>query len=279
LSINEDECGAITIGGDPGMGLPETSPRWGLLELNDDGNWQVHEPSFEKLFRDSQREVDARHAVLAKITSYNQQLKFLLTSIGITMDLSDLHREPVGRALSRFEKTFFDGKHSAFDGLRDCICKRYQEQFQTIPASWMVWPITAGGLGLRSATVLGGQYQIAYDHRRKARKSPPVQRPENWQNGAEEWTESYADLLVALEPAECSESQTMKTLVESFIRRLKAITGGEQEVLTRFWRWILSVYGPEILGRLGTFEFLLTELVPLHLIQEKFLQNDAMSEV
>ena len=112
LSVNEDKCGAITIGGDPVRGLPESSPRWGLLELVGDGNWQVHEPIFEKLFRDSQREVNARHAVLAKITSYNQHLKFLLTSIGIAMDLGDVHRESVGRALSRFEKTFFDGERS-----------------------------------------------------------------------------------------------------------------------------------------------------------------------
>ena len=167
---------------------------------------------------------------------------------------------------------------AAFDGLRDCIRERYQERFQAIPTSWMVWPITAGGLGLRSATVLGGQYQIAYDNRRKARKSPPSKRPENWQNGAEDWIEFYTDLLVTLEPAECSESQTMRTLVDSFIRRGKTISGGEQEGLTQYWRWVLSIYGPEILDHLGTFEFLLTELVPLQLIQEKLLQNDATVE-
>ena len=32
------------------------------------------------------------------------------------------------------------------------------------------------------------------------------------------------------------------------------------------------------LERLGTFEFLLTELVPLQLIQEKLLQVDTMDE-
>ncbi|MBW3598660.1 MAG: hypothetical protein KY475_15480 [Planctomycetes bacterium] len=274
LSINEEKCGAITIGGDAVKGLPAAAPRWGMLELNRDGDWQLHEPTFENLFRDSRREVNRRDAVLAKVSIYNQNLKFLLDSLGVAMDLGDSHRESIGGALSRFERTFFDGGRSVFDGLRDCIRERYQDRFDAIPTSWMVWPITAGGLGLRSATVLGGQYQIAYDERCKVRKPPPRERPDNWQTGHEEWTAFYEDLLVTLEPAECSESQTMKTLVDSFIRRGKAISGGKQEGLTQYWRWVLSVYGPEILDRLGTFEFLLTELVPLQLIQEKLLEND-----
>lgn len=67
----------------------------------------------------------------------------------------------------------------------------------------------------------------------------------------------------------------MKTLVEGFIRRGKQISGGEQEGLSPYWRWTLSVFGPEILDRLGTFEFLLTDLVPLQLIHDKLLSSDA----
>ncbi len=67
----------------------------------------------------------------------------------------------------------------------------------------------------------------------------------------------------------------MNALVEEFIRRGKSISGGEQEGLSPYWRWTLSIFGPEILDRLGTFEFLLTDLVPLQLIHDKLVGSDA----
>lgn len=274
LSINEDKCGAITIGGESVDELPEQPPRWSMLELNSDGDWQIHERTFETLLLDARREVDARHAILARVRSYNEHLRFLVTALGLAMDLGDVHRQSAAVSLSQFENTFFGDNKSVFDGLRDSIRERYEDQFDAIPTSWMVWPITAGGLGLRSALILDGQFQIAYENRCDVRKSPPAKRPDDWQHGDREWTEYYQDLLVKLEPAECGESKTMKTLVKSFIRRGKTISGGEQEGLTQYWRWVLSIYGPEILEHLGTFEFLLTELVPLQLIQEKLMQED-----
>ena len=36
--------------------------------------------------------------------------------------------------------------------------------------------------------------------------------------------------------------------------------------LSVYWQWVIYTYGPQLLGTLGTFRFLLTELVPLQLI-------------
>ena len=66
----------------------------------------------------------------------------------------------------------------------------------------------------------------------------------------------------------------MKSLVESFIARGSQISGGQQEGLSQYWRWVLNIYGAEILDKFGTFEFLLTDLVPLQLIHEKLLCED-----
>ena len=44
--------------------------------------------------------------------------------------------------------------------------------------------------------------------------------------------------------------------------RGQEISGGKQAGLSDYWRWVLSVYGPEVLDKFGTFRFLLTDLVP-----------------
>jgi hypothetical protein len=45
----------------------------------------------------------------------------------------------------------------------------------------------------------------------------------------------------------------------------------EKRQLSRYTRWLLHIYGPEILDRLGSFGFLLHELVPLQLISSRRL--------
>jgi hypothetical protein len=36
--------------------------------------------------------------------------------------------------------------------------------------------------------------------------------------------------------------------------------------LSVYWQWVVYTYGPQLLSALGTFRFLVTELVPLQLI-------------
>lgn len=269
LRVNETKCGAVTIGGPPPAGLPQEYPRWGVLEVTAEGDWQPSAAALAQYLAEARREVEGSPAVLAKTLTYNEQLKFLISSLGLAMDLGDHHRTTVNRALADFEQHFFAPGVSIFSGIRQAIDQRVNHPFGEVPNAWMLWPITAGGLGLLSSTVQIGQYAIAYEQRAQDRKLPPVLPPENWQNAATEWAEFYEDCGARLEPAECSESATMKAMVGKFVQRGKAISGGKQEGLSPYWRWTLSIFGPELLEQLGTFEFLITELVPLQLIEQQ----------
>ncbi len=73
----------------------------------------------------------------------------------------------------------------------------------------------------------------------------------------------------------------MEALVNDFIDRGSEMSNGHQEGLSAYWRWILYLYDPQILDFLGTFRFLITELVPLQLIMQKCRQGalDEVSEV
>lgn len=209
------------------------------------------------------------------VMAYNEHLKFMTTSLGLAMDLGDTHRTVANSALDQFEQTLFGEGRGITSTILQTISERYTEHAVDLPESWLAWPITAGGLGLRLAAVMKGQYQIAFEKRKKARKPIPDKRPDDWQYGDSEWSAFYEDQLVSLTPAECRDSTRLKQLVESFIARGKSISGGQQDGLSEYWRWVLSIHGPVILDRFGTFEFLLSDLVPLQLIQEKLLQRGA----
>lgn len=167
-----------------------------------------------------------------QVLAYNDQLKHLVWRLGLAMDLGDQHRDSANKALQTFENDFFGSGESIVDGLKSLIEEQHRSELQEVPLAGMLWPITAGGLGLRSATVLCGQYQLAFEVRSKARKAVPEDRPDDWQSKSSAWSEFYDDKNVTLEPANCDASRTMNAIVEGFISRGKSISGGEQEGLS-----------------------------------------------
>jgi hypothetical protein len=278
LEVNAEKSGACALGAELPPELPRTRPRWAMLELTEAGEWDVHEPTFQTFCEDTRKQVEAKHALLARVTLYNAHLRFLGWSVGLALDLGDSHRQAVNEALRRYEGDFFGPGVSIVAGLRESLRERYlgDTRLSHLPEGWMYWPITAGGLGLRSAFVFGGQYQQAYDKRKTARVAVPSKRPRNWQRGDSDWSAFYSDQLKAMEPAGPTESKVMKTLVEDFIARGQEISAGKQQSLSDYWRWVLSIYGAEILDKFGTFRFLLTDLVPLQLIHEQLLHDSSL---
>ncbi len=278
LDVNAEKGGALAIGADLPPGLPAGGPRWGLLELTVAGEWGVHEEALQTFLSDTQKHIAARPALLGRVTLYNAHLRFLTTALGLALDLGDVHRAAVGVALRRFEAEAFGPGVSVVAGLRAGIAERYLNGtgLGHLPESWMYWPITAGGLSLRSALVLEGQYREGLEARRKERVEAPAERPADWQAGDTDWLAFYEDQLAEVTPAKPKESKVMRTLVEDFIARGREISGGKQESLSDYWRWVLCLYGPEILDKFGTFRFLLTDLVPLQLIHEQLLNDSSL---
>ena len=57
------------------------------------------------------------------------------------------------------------------------------------------------------------------------------------------------------------------------------MSGRGQEGLSAYRRCVVYTYGPSLLEALGTFRFLLTELVPLQLILENQMEASSLGEV
>jgi len=99
---------------------------------------------------------------------------------------------------------------------------------------------------------------------------PPEERSYDWQYRRNAWSSFYRSLTQGIKASEPTTNQIMEALVTDFIRRGSEMSNSLQMGLTPYWRWILSIYGPQILEMLGTFRFLITELVPLQLIVQKY---------
>jgi len=118
---------------------------------------------------------------------------------------------------------------------------------------------------LTQASVLTAAY--AENLAKYPRPAVPEERAPGWQRlrGNGEWYTFYAALLNEVRSKAPAPNQVMETLVRDFIQRGSELSSGKQKDLSPYWRWVLYIYGPQILDALGTFRFLISELVPLQL--------------
>lgn len=105
------------------------------------------------------------------------------------------------------------------------------------------------------------------------RVAPPEERSHDWQYRHNAWSSFYHSLTQEIRASEPVTNQVMEALVRDFIHRGSEMSNSQQVGLSPYWRWILSIYGPQILEVLGTFRFLITELVPLQLIMQQYREG------
>jgi hypothetical protein len=274
LQMNRAKSGAVCLGGTLPAGLPRDRPRWGMLELDEKGNWHVQTETFQAHLTQTRERVHAAASLFAKVQQYNANVRYLLNALALAVDLGEVHRQSTWQAIQTFHGSFFGPSKGIVAGLGEQIRAQFQADVSEIPDGWIYWPVTAGGLGVQNPLVKAAQY--AETQRQRKRREPPSERPPGWDTQVNEWSEYYHWLLQPLEEAEPTATKVMKTLVDDFIERGQTITAGKQKGLSSYWRWILYTYGPQILQKFGTFRFLIPELVPMQLIGEQRLQDSSL---
>jgi hypothetical protein len=105
----------------------------------------------------------------------------------------------------------------------------------------------------------------------------PEDRLSTWQKEAYEWRTFYSAFFQEVKLQAPAPNQVMETLVKDFIERGAELSVGKQKDLSPYWRWVLYISGPQILEHLGTFRFLITELVPLQLVGRRQVGDEQES--
>jgi hypothetical protein len=273
LALNLEKCGAVCIGGKRPAALPAAQPNWLFLRLNDQGQWDVNSAALETYLEQAQQLVARAPSFIARAQTYNAQLRYLLLALGLRVPLGDQHRRSIQQVMLRLHRAFWAEGQGMVEMLRQIIQERYIDQDARIalPEAWFYWPITAGGAGVTQAPLLAAAYEATFTGQWKA--EVPEERQSSWLYTSYEWRTFYTAFFWEVHPQAPAPNQVMETLVKDFIERGADLSAGAQKELSPYWRWILYIYGPQVLEHLGTFRFLITELVPLQLVGRRYAEE------
>jgi hypothetical protein len=257
LEPNPEKTGAVVVGGaNPAPGLPEGLPRWGLLRLHDDGNWRLDDAAFDRFEGRVRGASLAVPGVLAMVGRYNDYVNYLLRNLGLRVPLGADHLAHVARRLGALHAALPEEvRRRARDRFLDARMKE-----QGLPEPLLYWPLTAGGLGLTNPLLSLQAFRKGF-----AAYAPPVPA----ESGPMRWSQFHAQLTATIRPLAPDATPGLEHLVKDFIERGGEVGGRKQPGLSPYWQWVVYTYGPPLLEALGTFRFLLTELVPLQLIFER----------
>src|SRR5262249_13073322 len=138
LSLNDEKCGAVCIGGTLPAGLPATPPTWLLLTLDGEGRWTVNEPAVEAHLKLGRGQMEATTAVLARIELYNSAIRYLQQAFAVSAPLGAAHQQSVRDAMMRVHYALFEGGRSVVDEVRQTIRERYlgPTSTTTLPEAW-----------------------------------------------------------------------------------------------------------------------------------------------
>jgi hypothetical protein len=281
LATHPDKTGSICIGegigGQTHPDLPTGKLCWGLLELDSQGDFVVNPEAFATHVHQSRRQVAQAHTLLGAVQAYNANLTFLFNAVSGSSELCKTHRLEVNAALRTFSQDFFGAGQSIEAGLKKWALERFfppdlfsQNTVVNLPLAWLYWPVTAGGLGLQSATLLAHIYQKSA-HIRQEYVQQKLARVGQLDSDGMGYFFEHA--LEFLQQHSTQDSVLSKSLVNDFIQRGKVVSSGAQEDLSPYWHWVLASYGPQILEQLGGFRFLPTSLVPVPLIRQHLNQG------
>lgn len=268
LEINAEKSGATNLGDQKDGSLLPGLPRWGLLQLHDDGQWHIDSALFETLQKRIAAEVQGTPSIIGKVKCYNENVAYLHKNLGLTAPINLPRYEEIGKHLSRLHQHLFGENHGMAEEIHRQLASCFldaQLQEQGLPESLLYWPITAGGLGLTHPLI------PVVAHRNALQEKLPV-APNR--EGPYAPNDSYCSRVyqygyqvrsaVTMEGPNATPG--MERLVDDFIARGGEVGGRQQQGLSKYWRWVIYTYGPALLEEMGTFRFLLTELVPLQMI-------------
>ncbi|OJJ18486.1 hypothetical protein BKI52_22995 [marine bacterium AO1-C] len=276
LLLNQDKAGNIVIGSGKLEKLPMAPIQAGILELNEQGDWQLNEVTFQLHQTQTRERLEAAPSIFTAVQIYNANVRYLIHMLYLNVHMGNKHRKVAEQAILQFHTQLFNEQGGIIEHLTQRIRELYGTipNDMTIPVAWFYWPLTAGGLGLQNPVLTASLHAKSIQNEKY--QPVPTQQPDTWDTQDNDWTKYYSDLSRSVDIPEPHKDQVLDSLIRDFINRGNEISGGNQYSLSPYWQWVLFMYGSEILDSLGTFRYLITELVPLQLIFNQLNEDSSL---
>jgi hypothetical protein len=291
LEVNEGKTGSVTIGGEAVPDLPPGPPRWGMLRLTAAGEWELDEDSWGRFEAILRRQLGRPMPALTLIALYNSALRYILKFLGQMAPLGRQHRGQIAAAAARMHNGLFGPGH----GLLEEVRRRWQGATgggRHLPEALFYWPLTAGGLGLFNPVLaLAASHDAALEWKKP---DVPAEGPSGPSFGIR-WHSYFQAWLQPVKPRTPVAAPGLEALLDDFASRSGEVSGRAESRgrkrpgagdtgprkrrtnLSVYWQWAVYTYGPQLLATLGTFRFLITELVPLQLIVQNRIDASSLS--
>ncbi|TAE74689.1 MAG: hypothetical protein EAZ85_04115 [Bacteroidetes bacterium] len=243
-------------------------PQWQFLSLNSNGKWEITTKKVNEHQKILIEQLKDKKNIFQIINAYNSNIKYFIRGLAPGMPFGETHFEAVNNTVSTFFAHLFGKNEGIFEYLREQIIQHFPHLKQAVmhlPEIWFFFPVTAGGLALRSPIC-----DIAQFKKQQSNIVLPEIPDETGKTEREienNWGYFYYNINSHIFKSNPPTSTVvMESLVKDFVSRGGEVKGSTQQNLSVYWKWLLYTYGHELLETFGTFRFLLTELIPLQAI-------------
>jgi hypothetical protein len=297
LTFNKSKTGSACVGTDALPGLPSGDIRWGFLKFNqDEARFVIDQTEVDLHIVELRRQLKATKSVFGWVNVYNKYMAFFHRNFGgrPAICFGESHTTDIIQTLVRIQRELFPGVEGGAVGhLRSVIEQRFG--IQDLPQGYFYLPIGSGGLELRNPMVeafavdknlswatakpgFAGQAEEdanQYKLRKELWENQPTSSKIHGPNAIREfmsfddyillretrlfsWMACYDKMLTVPHPL----SMMVTPAVQTFLK-------AEHKFGSMDWyeRWVVSLYGKEVVERFGTLEIVDPTLIPIGMVQ------------
>lgn len=298
LKFNESKTGSAWVGKGRPSGLPAGDIRWGFLKFDqDEARFVIDQKDVDLHIVELRRQLEATRSVFGWVNAYNKYMAFFLRNFGgrPAPCFGDAHTTDIIDTLARIQRELFPATEGGAVGhLRSVIEQRFG--VHDLPQGYFYLPIGSGGLELRNPMIemfavprttseekavaqfsdqmkqdeetyktLKEKWEQTQHSSRNAWSAKPgpfmtmekyVSLRETW---LMDWQSCYQKMLTVASPV----NVRMTSAVQTFL----AAGDDRAHVIDWYQRWVVSLYGEEVVNRFGGLEVVDPTLIPVGMVQ------------
>jgi len=300
LTFNKSKTGAVCVGAAAPEGLPKGDIKWGFLCFDTDkARFVINQQEVSTHIAELRRQLSSTKSILGWINAYNKYMKFFVRNFGgrpaVCFGVS--HVDDVIDTLARIQRGLFsDGEQavSVVGHLRKLIAERFG--IADLPQGYFYFPMDGGGLEVHDPMI---ELFAVRDPIEEVHEETPLTKTkeedendyrilkEKWQTTTynqfrylpqvstefmpyEEYisaretrlTSWHAKYVVYLAVA------TPKNLIAAPVVEASLKTAGHDwNNLNYYQKWLVSMFGDELVQKFGGMEIVDPTLIPLVMVQ------------